>query len=156
RSDAVQVEAGYDLVLFPVSERDSLPSFLKACAETGHRVFVVAPTTRADGPAFEAKETRPGVFAVTLRGSSEARLVEALDALRRGRALGATVAVLERPAWSPVAERLRRERAWPLVYELVDAPGAAVDESLVESADFALTTSPALEEVARRHHNRVM
>jgi GT2 family glycosyltransferase/glycosyltransferase involved in cell wall biosynthesis len=92
---------------------------------------------------------------VTLCGATEEEHFQGLDAMRR-EGLGATVSIVQDPSWAPLAERMRRERGWPLVYELVDSPAAPPNEALIESADFVLTSSPVLEAVARRHHNRVM
>jgi polysaccharide pyruvyl transferase CsaB len=155
KAGGLENENGHEVVFFP-ARRDSVPPLLRRYAEIGHRVYSIAPTARTDGPPFAVEEEAPRFFEVSLRGSSQEELFDALDALRRDRGLGATVSILRRPSWSSVAERMRQERAWPLIYELVDSPEAPVDEALVESADFVLTDSPALEERARRRHNRVM
>ena len=52
--------------------------------------------------------------------------------MRREKGLGATLCVVTDPAWRPVAERLRAERAWALTTELgaEDAIAAAFPEAL--------------------------
>ena len=156
KAESVEIDNGHEVVFFPAAARDGLPNLLRRLAEIGHRVFSISPTARSDGAPFVVEERAPRLFAVSLRGSTEEELFASLDALRRERGLGATVSILRQPSWFGVAERMRKDRAWPLVYELVDSPGAPVDEALVEGADFVLTESPELEEKARRRHNRVM
>jgi polysaccharide pyruvyl transferase CsaB len=124
---AVESDNRHDIVFFPFGEESPLAPLLERFTRAGHRVFSVSPAEDFD----------------------------AIDALRRERGVGAAVVILEDPSRAPVAERLRRERAWPLVYALAEAAGSP-DGALIESADFVLTASPGLEERARRHHNRVL
>ena len=107
-----------EVVLLPssaVPETDA-----ERLAAAGHRVFVVAPRLRSDGPPYDVREASPGFFVVTLAAADPAapEAFEALDRLRCDLSLGATLAVVADPAWKPLAGRLAAERAWATVSAL--------------------------------------
>ena len=120
RAPRPAIENRCDIVLLPAS--DAHAQAAQSLAEAGHRVFAIDSDLRAEGSAFEAREISPGRFAVTLcaRDAMDDGLFEALDQLRRERALGATLTVVTDSAWRPVAERLQAERAWPVATDLAD------------------------------------
>ncbi len=93
----------------------------------GHRVFTVEPVSRREGPPYEARETSPGVYAVSLRGreGDTDAIFASLDQMRRDLSLGATLLVSKDAAAKPLAGRLERERGWPLVSELPEAAAVA-------------------------------
>jgi polysaccharide pyruvyl transferase CsaB len=175
------LENRHDVVCFPIIDWDFRfqrpQQLMKRFAEAGHRVFYVAQRFRSEGPPWEITPKLPNLYEVTLRapeknvykdrlGASDADAVfEALDALRRDQPLGATVSIVQLPFWAPVARRFREERAWPLVYDLMDhhagfssnEPSMLEEErGLLESADLVLASSAFLEEAARRHNERVL
>ncbi len=84
------------LVLPPPLPEDE--AVLRRLEAAGHRVFVVSP--------------------------AEATF-EKLDALRRDRALGATLVLARDPSWRPLAGRLRAEQNWPSVESLAAPPADA-------------------------------
>ncbi|HTR04311.1 MAG TPA: glycosyltransferase family 2 protein [Thermoanaerobaculia bacterium] len=85
----------------------------RALAESGHRVFAVGVDARLRPGAVEVRESAPRLLEVRLRAGDD---FEALERLRRGHSLGATVAVASGdPSWSGLAERFRAERGWPLI-----------------------------------------
>ena len=84
------------LVLPPALPDDE--AVLRQLEAAGHRVFRVSP--------------------------AEATF-EKIDALRRDRALGATLVLAPDPSWRPLAERLRVEQNWPSVMSLAAPPADA-------------------------------
>jgi len=98
KAPAPAIENRCEIVLLPSSE--SLAGQARSLGEAGHRIFPIDPSLRAT-----AGGSTDGVF-------------DALDAMRREKGLGATLCVVTDPAWRPVAERLRAERAWALTTEL--------------------------------------
>jgi polysaccharide pyruvyl transferase CsaB len=176
-----EVENLHDVVCFPIIDWDFRfqrpQQLMKRFAEAGHRVFYIAQRFRSDGPPWEITPKLPNLYEVTLRapeknvykdrlGPADAdTLFEALDALRRDRSLGATASIVQLPFWAPVARRFRDERAWPLVYDLMDhhagfssnEPAMLEEErGLLVSADLVLASSAFLEENARRLNERVL
>jgi polysaccharide pyruvyl transferase CsaB len=176
-----EIENRHDVVCFPIIDWDFRfqrpQQLMKQFAKVGHRVFYVAQRFRSDGPPWEITPKLPNIYEVTLRapeknvykdrlGPADAdALFEALDALRRDRSLGATVSIVQLPFWSPVARRFREERAWPVVYDLMDhhagfssnEPAMLEEErGLLESAGLVLASSASLEEDARRHNEHVL
>jgi polysaccharide pyruvyl transferase CsaB len=115
------LENRHDVVLFARSDADpdgeddggGLPALARRLATEGHRVFRISPHLRPEGGDYEIRARDRGLFSVSLRGDAFA----AIDALRRDESLGATVSLVDAPSWMAVGERLRRERAWPLVTE---------------------------------------
>lgn len=132
------IENRHDVVLLTRSaggEGGGLSALAGDLARSGHRVYRVSREFRRDGPAWTrsgaSRGPGDGVVDVSLRlpeGEHEgergdAALFAALDALRRDESLGATLSLLEEPVWMPVAERLQRERAWPIAtHELPGSP----------------------------------
>ncbi len=181
KAPPIEIENWHDVICFPIIDWDFRfqrpQQLMKRYAEAGHRVFYIAQKFRDDGPPYEIAEKMPNLFEVSLRGPQKNvyrdRLDEAaadalhgaLDALRRDRSISASVSVVQLPFWAPVARRLCRERAWPLVYDLMDHHAgfstnepAMLDEerALLESADLVLASSAFLEAAARRHTDRVI
>ncbi len=127
---APALENRHDVVLFAGAARaDGEPPALSRLAARlaarGHRVYRVSRElgeARSDGPAYAIASRSGGLAEVTLKTAGEAgddeALLAAVDALRRDESLGATLALVEDPAWMPVAQRLRERRAWPLLTEL--------------------------------------
>ncbi|HEY2796846.1 MAG TPA: polysaccharide pyruvyl transferase family protein [Thermoanaerobaculia bacterium] len=116
------IENRHDIVLFAgvASSTGKLSMLATSLAASGHRVYRVSGDFRSSGPAWAIASRSGGFAEVTLALPGEDRdedLYAALDALRRDESLGATLALVEEPAWLPVAERLRERRAWPLLTE---------------------------------------
>ncbi|MGZ6971771.1 MAG: glycosyltransferase family 2 protein, partial [Thermoanaerobaculia bacterium] len=103
KAPAPEIENRCDIVLLPASEAHAKAA--RRLTGVGHRVFAIDPN-----------------LGTAAGGSADARF-DALERLRRENALGATLCVVTDPAWRPVAERLRAERAWALA-EDVPEPGA--------------------------------
>ena len=177
----IENENRHDVVCFPIIDWDFRfqrpQQLMKRFAQAGHRVFYIGQRFRSDGPPCEVTAKLPNLFEVTLRcpernvyrdrlGAADAEtLFAALDQLRIERSLGATVSMVQLPFWSPVARRFREERAWPLVYDLMDhhAGFSSNDTAMLEeerellgSADLVLASSAFLEEEARRHNEHVL
>ena len=104
KAPAPAIENRCDIVLLPASEADAAAA--KRLTEAGHRVFPIGPALRAAADGLD------GLF-------------DAIDLLRRENGLGATLCVVTDPAWRPVAERLRAERAWALAAGLMDSDAIA-------------------------------
>jgi glycosyltransferase involved in cell wall biosynthesis len=92
-------------------------------------------------------------------------LAEALDALRRDRAIESAVATVHLPFWWPLARAARERFGWPVVYDLMDdhagfssiMPHTLEQEgALLESADLVVATSGMLEAQARRRSSNVV
>ncbi len=79
-------------------------------AERGHRVFAVSPVADDSARPYRVRVAAPRLLEVSL----PAERFEGLDALRRDHALGATACLVRDESWRPVAERLARERHWPI------------------------------------------
>jgi GT2 family glycosyltransferase len=175
------VENRHEVLCFPIIDWDFRfqrpQQLMKRCAEAGHRVFYLKQTFRRGGSPYEIDEKIPNVFEVTLRGpaknvyrdrldpDSVEILFAGLDALRRDQSFGATVSIVQLPFWLPVAKRFRAERAWPMVYDLMDYHAGftsnndamlEAETELLESADLVLASSAVLEEEARRHNANVL
>jgi GT2 family glycosyltransferase len=86
------------------------PDHLRGLAGAGHRVFAISRRASDGARPYELSETAPRLFEVALPAAQ----LEGLDALRRDRALGATVSIVEDPAWLALAERLRAQLNWPI------------------------------------------
>ena len=121
---APAVENRHDVVVLArAGAGGDLTALASRLAESGHRVYRVAREFRRNGPAYAIASRSGGVAEVTLAASGEAKeandeaLFETLDTLRREESLGATLTLVEDPAWLPAAERLRERRAWPLLSE---------------------------------------
>ncbi|HEX7705810.1 MAG TPA: glycosyltransferase [Thermoanaerobaculia bacterium] len=170
----------YDVVCFPIIDWDFRfqrpQQLMSQFAEAGHRVFYLAQRFRSDGPPFELRELRVGVWEVTLRGTSRnvyrdrmssreaEELFASLDAMRRELSLGATTSMLQLPFWRPVAELARERLGWPVVYDCMDHHAgfstATIDttpdeRATVQGADLVLASSLFLERDAREDNSNV-
>lgn len=128
-----QTDNRHEVVCFPGSQAAGEAAL--RLARAGHRVFVIEPRPRSDGPPAAIEERSPNLFAVTLGGAEKPAgeaVFKALDSLRRDRSFGATLSLVTDPAWTPTAERLRRERAWPILTDLPDS--SAGDEAWHDAA----------------------
>ncbi len=113
-----------ELVLLPAAAASE--DAVRAAAESGHRVFVVEPELRRDGPPYAMTERGARSFSVSLRAPSpEAdEAFESIDRLRREQAFGATL-VVAAPEWSATADRLAAARAWARTGKLGDEDALA-------------------------------
>jgi GT2 family glycosyltransferase/glycosyltransferase involved in cell wall biosynthesis/SAM-dependent methyltransferase len=115
---APAIENRHDVVLLS-GNGGELSALARRLAASGHRVYRVSRELRRDGPPYAIASRSEGVAEVTLLAAGGAAEADApfaaLDALRREESLGATLTLVEDPAWMPVAERLRDRRAWPLL-----------------------------------------
>ncbi|HVQ55081.1 MAG TPA: polysaccharide pyruvyl transferase family protein, partial [Thermoanaerobaculia bacterium] len=98
KAPAPAIENRCEIVLLPASEAHA--DAARRLGEAGHRVFPIDPSLR-----------------VTAGGSTD-ELFDTLDRFRREKSFGATLCVVTDPAWRPVAERLRAERAWAITTDL--------------------------------------
>jgi len=166
----------FDLIIFGVIEWNFLfqrPQQL-ACqfAGNGHRVFYVGPSF-AD-PAEEGKtapmitRVRSNVYAVHLPGPSsfsvyrdrlEGKALELCTAvfqtLQQEQDIIDAISFVQLPFWRPLAERLRNEFGWKVVYDCLDrhsgfstnGPAMLAEEAtLVRTSDLVVTTARVLYE----------
>jgi GT2 family glycosyltransferase len=106
----------HEIVALPGSGPDDAAA-LRRLAAQGHRVFLVSPAPATGTRPYELSEAGPRLYDVALPSAQ----FEGLDALRRDRALAATVCVASDPAWAPLAERLQAEQNWPTVADVSPA-----------------------------------
>ena len=104
RAPRPAIENRCDVVLLPAS--DAHAAAARRLTQAGHRVFPIGPALAAAADGLD------GLF-------------DAIDLFRRENGLGATLCVVTDPAWRPVAERLRAERAWALAKDLPDPDAIA-------------------------------
>jgi GT2 family glycosyltransferase/glycosyltransferase involved in cell wall biosynthesis len=171
----------HDVVCFPIIDwyfRFQRPQQLMSqFAAAGHRVFYVAPRFRASGPAYEIKPIRERIFEVSLKArelniythtvdeDTLARFFEGLDGLRRDWDIRAALSFVQLPFWYPVTSALRDRMAWPLVYDCMDHHAGfgtnrpemlEQEDRLRLNADLVVTSSIALETVARQNNRNVL
>lgn len=176
----VDRENAFDVVCLPIIDWDfrfQRPQQLASCfADAGHRVFYVSQKLRSAGAPFELRQVRRNVWEVSLRGparnvytdqmddAARDELLASLEALRVEADLGASVMLVELPFWWPLAERARRELAWPVVYDCMDLHAGfstnrpemlAQEEALLGGADLVVVSSAFLENAAQGRARRL-
>jgi GT2 family glycosyltransferase/glycosyltransferase involved in cell wall biosynthesis len=173
--------SAFDVICLPGIEWDfrfQRPQQLAAeFARQGHRVFYVSHQMRREGPPYELKEVRAGVYQVSLRGPARdvfiqsltpkdaGELVGCLETLRAEQQLAATVCVAQLPFWGPLALESRARFAWPVVYDCMDlhagfatAPRQLIEqeEALIRQADLISVSSIALQDQIKHQSANVM
>ncbi len=168
-----------DVICFPIIEwgfRFQRPQQLMSqFAAAGHRVFYLSHKFCPLGASHEIEERAKNIYEVSLYGNdlnvyrdaldAEGldKLFFSLDALRRDRAFGATVAIVHLPFWLPLAERARAEFGWPIVYDCMDHHAGfstnaeemlAQEQQLFASADLVTVSSAALADEAMKKQAR--
>jgi GT2 family glycosyltransferase/glycosyltransferase involved in cell wall biosynthesis len=171
----------YDLICFPIIDWDFRfqrpQQLMLRFAAAGHRVFYVAQEFRLSGQLYSLKEKGKNIFEVSLRAPkqniySEALdpvvrdiLFDSLDALRCDLSMGATASMVQLPFWWPLAEKIRRRFAWPVIYDCMDYhPGFSTNRpemleqepELLSGADCVTVSSAFLEKEAQKHSSRVV
>ena len=172
--------ARFDVVCFSVIDWDFRfqrpQQLMTSLAEAGHRVFYLSQHFRGAGQPFQLKKIRENLYEVSLRGpainpytgklnqAGLARLQSSLNALRRELGLGATLSVVQLPFWWPLAQALRQECAWPVLYDCMDFHAGfstnrsrmlQIEEDLLKGADHVVVTSLYLQEQVRPFNDRV-
>ncbi len=127
----------HEVVLFAGSEAGTsaggLSALARRLAAEGHRVFSLSPRLRSRGPAYAIETHEGNLFGVSILappdgspGASDA-VFAAVDALRRGERLGATLSLVQDPVWILPARRLAEERAWPILETATEDPALAAE-----------------------------
>ncbi|HKC23732.1 MAG TPA: glycosyltransferase, partial [Thermoanaerobaculia bacterium] len=177
-ADAAE-DGRFDVICFPIIDwgfRFQRPQqTMSRFAAAGHRVFYVAQHFRPDGEPYRLHRITERVWEVSLRGPDRNvytgaldaadvdLLFESLDSLRREESLGATVSVVQLPFWSPIARRLKKGHAWPVVYDCMDHHAGfsntaeqmlSEEGELFSSSDLVVVSSGLLQrEAAKRSRN---
>ncbi len=172
--------ARFDVVCFSVIDWDFRfqrpQQLMTSLAEAGHRVFYLSQHFRGAGQPFQLKKIRENLYEVSLRGpainpytgklnqAGLARLQSSLNALRRELGLGATLSVVQLPFWWPLAQALRKECAWPVLYDCMDLHAGfstnhnrmlETEKDLLKGADHVVVSSSYLQEQVRPFNDRV-
>ena len=172
--------AHFDVVCFSIVEWDfrfQRPQQLMAqMAHAGHRVFYISQHFRGGGKPFQITNRGENLYEVSLRGPAvnvytgtltaeqRAELQASLNALRRELGLGATLSVVQLPFWWPLAEAMRQECAWPVLYDCMDFHAGffsglpqiqETETSLLAGADHVVVSSQYLLAEMSRHTSRV-
>ncbi|MCS7183428.1 MAG: glycosyltransferase, partial [Thermoanaerobaculum sp.] len=168
----------FDILVLPIIEWDfrfQRPQQLAShLAHRGHRVFYAS---HAFGGVLAVRPKGTRVWEVQLAGSplnvyrerldpqTCRQLLTSVDQLRRDFLLGATAVVVQLPFWWPLAEALRRQFGWPVIYDCMDYHAGfttnepemlAQEEALLAGADLVVVSSRMLETIARQHNPRVV
>jgi GT2 family glycosyltransferase len=150
-------------------------------ADNGHRVFYVRMSAflAPGGKPYEITALRDNVWAVELATRMHPRIYErpidapivtaladSLSRLRSQHDIALAVALVQLPTWHPVAEAVRDEFGWRIVYDCMDDwhdfPGVAElvigeEQSLVRSADLVTVSAQGLfEKWANANDNVVL
>lgn len=164
----------YDVVVFSIIDWDfrfQRPQQLATqLGRHGHRVLYLSTTQflPADGLPWELawksrnvaelrlRSPRPlDIYGGRLSAEDLAVLGEALQQLSEDLSCGDVVALVQIPFWAPLAERLRRQCGWRLVYDCMDEwtnfPGFGpavlqLEEDLVRGADVTVVSARRLFE----------
>ncbi len=164
----------YDVICFPIIDWDfrfQRPQHLMSqFAAAGHRVFYISHSFCSLDTPYQIREKAKNIYEVTLGGSDlsvyrdqldtyqRTQLVFSLDTLRRDLSLGATVSIVQLPFWWPVADQVRTQFGWPIVYDCMDhhAGFSTNTEEMLEqehrlfsASDLVVVSSASLEEEAR-------
>ena len=164
----------FDVICFPIIDWDfrfQRPQHLMSqFAAAGHRVFYISHSFCGLDTPYQIKEKAKNIYEVTLGGPNvsvyrdqldtfqRTQLVFSLDTLRRELSLGATVSVVQLPFWWTVAEQVRTQFGWPIVYDCMDHHAGfstntddmlEQEHKLFSASDLVVVSSVALEEEAR-------
>jgi len=171
---AAHLPAGYDVICLPIipwhSRFQRPQQLMRQYARAGHRVYYAAFRFHAGG-GMKAAPIETNVVEVSLPGppginvygqvpqaEDVRRMLEAFAQLRRQQRITSAVVVVQLPFWTPLAERLREQFGWPLVYDCMDEHAGfstnqeemlSVEQRLVNIADMVVVTSQRLEEKVR-------
>lgn len=171
---------GYSVICLPVinwrSRFQRPQQLMKLFAERGHRVYY-ASLGFCKGSEAELTAILPNVYEMALPGGPHvnvyqtlpspeevSRMAAAIDRLRREQHITAAVIVIHLPFWTALAETLRKNYGWPIVYDCMDDHSGfstnsdamlGAEERTVAAADLVITTSEALrakvKDTARRN-----
>ncbi|HZY31457.1 MAG TPA: glycosyltransferase, partial [Candidatus Methylomirabilis sp.] len=179
---------GPDILCFPINpwgfRFQRTGQFLRRFAQAGHRVFHIEIGEPEAGPERHRASPRvsvlePNLHQVTLelgRGLNlyqkafSQDIVESLlwnlDQLRQREMIGDAICLVAFPGWAPLAERLREEFCYKIVYDCMDhhrgfgniaEPILALEGKLTASADLMLVSSMVLyQELSARNPNTVL
>ncbi|MFV1979550.1 MAG: glycosyltransferase, partial [Rhodothermia bacterium] len=171
---AVDRENTHDVLCLPIIDwefRFQRPQQLMSrFAENGNRVYYLAQAFRKGGAPFVIDEKRKNVFEIGLRGrkldvygdvlddGAVDELVQSIEALRIEEGIRAAAMIVQLPFWWPLAERLRSDLGWPIVYDCMDFHGGFStnkagmldqERELLQRADLVVVSSSMLESEAK-------
>ena len=171
--------AHFDVVCFSIVEWDFRfqrpQQLMTQMAQAGHRVFYISQYFRGSGKPYQLTKRGDNLYEVSLRGpainvytgaltaENRAELQESLNALRRDLGLGATLSVVQLPFWWTLAEAMRQECAWPVLYDCMDFHAGffaglqqmqEAETSLLAGADHVVVSSRSLLEEVQRNTSR--
>jgi hypothetical protein len=173
--------SSYTVLCLPIIEwsfRFQRPQqLMRQLAARGHRVLYAANRFHR-GSEVRLHPLETGIVEFALPGDSATnvyqqlpsmeqagRMTKALVALAGTTGLRETVIVAQLPFWTALAENLRAQLGWPIVYDCMDAHGgflnntpAVLDEEarLIATADLVIASSDRLEESVRDRSRRAL
>jgi GT2 family glycosyltransferase/glycosyltransferase involved in cell wall biosynthesis len=167
----------YDVLCFSIFAwefRRQRPQHLMAgLAGRGHRVFYLDVSERYAGGRnpYRARTLEPGIEEIQLPARPDAdpyygewsdeelaKMLAAIERLRRDENLSLAVSVVQLSSWWPLAEQLRERFGWRVVYDCMDdwsgfpkigAPLLESERKLLAEADLVTTSSEALRGTLR-------
>jgi GT2 family glycosyltransferase/glycosyltransferase involved in cell wall biosynthesis len=171
---------GYDVVCLPVivwNSRFQRPQQLMSqLADRGHRVFYASLRFNR-GRQVRLASLRPNVFEwilPTRRGIDMqrelpndrdiARMIAGIERFRAAGCMTAAVVVVQSAFWTALAERLREQFGWPIVYDCMDdhagfstnrTPIVDMEEQTVGTADLVVVTADLLAEKVKSRAKRM-
>lgn len=159
----------YPILCLPMIEWDfrfQRPQQLMRQFALGGHAVIYAANHFHGGTEARLRSIEPGIVEAVLPGDAAAnvyqalpsnsevqRMAHALTVLAREENLGHAVTVAQLPYWSSLAEALRSQLGWPIVYDCMDEHGgflhntpAVLDEErrLIRSADLVIASSERL------------
>jgi GT2 family glycosyltransferase len=162
---------GYDVICLPVilwNSRFQRPQqMMQELAARGHRVFYASLGFHS-GAEAELSPLVPGVCEMLLPGTPGTsvyqqlpspteveRMAAAIDRLRATRRITSAVVVVQLPFWTALAERLREQFHWPVVYDCMDDHSGfstncdamlRAEQRTITTADLVVVTSEVLHQ----------
>ena len=170
---------GYDVICLPVitwhSRFQRPQQLMRQFAEHGHRVFYAALGFHT-GDAAELAPIETGVFEMALPGTPNTnvyqqvpsaadleRMAAAIDRMRAQYRIGSAVVMVQLPFWTALAEELRSEFGWPIVYDCMDDHSGfstncgemlRAEDRTVAEADLVVVTADVLHEKVKSRARR--
>ena len=166
RAGAVPLATRYDILLLPALPFDfrlHRPQQLAAhFARAGHRVFWICPNVHLDPDSatpYKLLERENNLWEVNIRGrrldlqnqaadpETAAVILGSLEKLYAECGIAENCAIVQWPAWHPVAEALRDRFGARILYDCAEAgqPNMQEERRLIESSDVLTVATPALQ-----------